>query len=137
MEIKGVVEKVSKKQTKTGKQMYSFQLGGNWYSGFENPKVNVGDEISVEYHMSQDGQYRNYEGIEVNKTTPKEELGEKIGLESLDEMLFEANRISGLMETGLEVSDEERLATRREVFGQLMDLRITKMIEKFKQARGL
>lgn len=144
-EVSGRVESVTIKKTQTGKTMYTIKLNGEYFSGFNDPKCNRGDEIALEYKLSIDGKFKNYTGIELLEMAEPEEKDfrqatpetasspEKVGLALVDDLITEANRLAGLLETGTTVSESEKLHARVEIFNQLMTDRRTQLIQSYKK----
>jgi hypothetical protein len=69
--MKGIIEAVSEKKTKTGKDMYGILIEGKWVNGFGKlPNVQKGDTVEVEV-LEKDG-FRNVSSLRV--ITPGSEV---------------------------------------------------------------
>ena len=55
----GVIEGITSKPTVNGTLMYKVTVGGITYGTFDNPGVNIGDDVTFDASKSKDGKYDN------------------------------------------------------------------------------
>lgn len=137
-EVRGIVQSITPKKTTTGKTMYTIKMDGVYYSGFEKPECNAGDEIALEYTVN--GNFKNYTGIEVHKKAepkaqaPAENPAVAFKEVPIDDTIEQTIAVADKLSAGLvELSDENHMTLRMKTFEELMKDRRTGIIQKYKE----
>lgn len=100
MELKGLVESITKTETREGKPMWILYVDGKRFSIFDNnPEVQTGDMVWIDYYMK--GSWTNIKRIE--KLPKEKDSGEQQTLK--DEKINSDEEVSAKYETELQNHD--------------------------------